>query len=210
MVGKCRQTCHTWILWDSLQSYTPENKHGTWKHPLGKGQTSTNHQFSGSMFVLGGVSLKENQTKIHPVPFSHGDIFLVLRPWPKPWQNVMVTSSHERTDVLMEKGKRGWKVQDKMTKIEGEPLLNTCVYIYIHIHTHEFYANIYIYVYTYIPPYIYTYTIIYVYIMHTANFCVFTFFVSPENWFAKFRLAKSNYPSKARKWSIFSKRPWTK
>ena len=36
-------------------TYTPENKHGIWKYPLGKGETSTNHQFLGSMFVLGGV-----------------------------------------------------------------------------------------------------------------------------------------------------------
>ncbi len=35
--------------------YTPENKHGTWKYPFGKGETFTNHQFLGSMFVLGGV-----------------------------------------------------------------------------------------------------------------------------------------------------------
>ena len=27
--------------------YTPENKHGTWKYPLGKGETFTNHQFLG-------------------------------------------------------------------------------------------------------------------------------------------------------------------
>ncbi len=40
-----------------FNAYTPENKHGTWKYPLGKGETSTNHQFLGSMFVLGGVSL---------------------------------------------------------------------------------------------------------------------------------------------------------
>ena len=38
-----------------LRLYTPENKHGSWKYPLGKGETSTNHQFLGSMFVLGGV-----------------------------------------------------------------------------------------------------------------------------------------------------------
>ena len=50
--------------------YTPENKHGTWKHPLGKGDTSTNHQFLGSMFVLGGVWNfllflgKKNHTKL--------------------------------------------------------------------------------------------------------------------------------------------------
>ncbi len=25
--------------------YTPENTHGTWKYPLGKGETSANHQF---------------------------------------------------------------------------------------------------------------------------------------------------------------------
>ncbi len=36
--------------------YTPENKHGTWKHPLEEGEPSTNRQFSGSMFVLGGVN----------------------------------------------------------------------------------------------------------------------------------------------------------
>ena len=29
----------------------------TWKYPLGKGETSTNHRFLGSMFVLEGVCL---------------------------------------------------------------------------------------------------------------------------------------------------------
>ena len=175
MVGKCRQNCHTWILWDSLQSYTPENKHGTWKQPLEKGETSTNHQFSGSMFVLGGVSLKKKSNKNPSCPFSHGDIFLVLRPWPKPWHNVMVTSSHERSDVLMEKGKRGWKVQDKRTKSEGEPLLNTCVCIHIQ-YIQMNYMQQYLYIYTYIPPYIYRYTIyVYIFCIHYVYIYIYKF-----------------------------------
>ncbi len=35
----------------------PENKHGTWKYPLGKGETSTNQQFWGSMFVFGDFGI---------------------------------------------------------------------------------------------------------------------------------------------------------
>ena len=56
-----RKRRYFWWSWgcykiDSInQIYTPENKHGTWKSPFGKGETSTNHQFWGSMFVCGGV-----------------------------------------------------------------------------------------------------------------------------------------------------------
>ncbi len=43
------------VVWSRItpiqNPYTPENKHGTWKYPLGKGETSTNHQCLGSMFV---------------------------------------------------------------------------------------------------------------------------------------------------------------
>ena len=46
------------LLRDQQGHYTPENKHGTWRYPLGKGETFTNHQFLGSMFVLGGVNRK--------------------------------------------------------------------------------------------------------------------------------------------------------
>ena len=35
-----------------LKRYTPENKHGTWKYPLGKEETFTNHQFWGSMLMF--------------------------------------------------------------------------------------------------------------------------------------------------------------
>ena len=37
--------------------YTPGNQHGTWKYTLRKGETSTNHQFWGSMLVFGGVAV---------------------------------------------------------------------------------------------------------------------------------------------------------
>ena len=42
--------------------YTPENKHGTWKWTPGKGETSTNHQFLGSMFVFQRVKFDLNAT----------------------------------------------------------------------------------------------------------------------------------------------------
>ena len=38
------------------QLYAQEDYHGTWKCPLGKGYTSTNHRFLDSMFVFGVVS----------------------------------------------------------------------------------------------------------------------------------------------------------
>ena len=43
-------------------NYTPENKHGTSKMLLGKGKTSTNHEFLGSMLVLPGCKQKNTPT----------------------------------------------------------------------------------------------------------------------------------------------------
>ena len=44
---------YTWAI-GVYNPYTPENKLWTWTHPLGKGETSTNHQFLGSMVNFGG------------------------------------------------------------------------------------------------------------------------------------------------------------
>ncbi len=58
LVGRTTKLLVVFVVYLGIPTkvtYTPENKHGTWKYPFGKGETFTNHQFLGSMFVLGGV-----------------------------------------------------------------------------------------------------------------------------------------------------------
>ena len=40
--------------------YTPQNKHGTWKWTLGKGDSYWKPSFPGSMLIFGGVNIPKN------------------------------------------------------------------------------------------------------------------------------------------------------
>ncbi len=54
-----------------ISSYTPQNKHGTWKWILGKGDSYWKPPFPGSMLIFGGVSIHNCLTKKNNLLESH-------------------------------------------------------------------------------------------------------------------------------------------
>ncbi len=79
--------------------YTPQNKHGTWKWTLGKGDSYWKPSFPGSMLIFGGVSKKPqnlplglqqaaNKCPSHLVKDRGLETFFFLGfAWPGKWKN---------------------------------------------------------------------------------------------------------------------------
>ena len=63
--------------------YTPQNKHGTSKWTLGKGDSYWKPSFSGSMFVLGGVNVGNLfQSHGSHLRIPSCDLLEIESPWP--------------------------------------------------------------------------------------------------------------------------------